>query len=72
MALSGVITMYQDITTGKCGIVDGQHRVAALLLLAKDGHWPLHEKNILVDVISTRSNDEIASLFAEINSAEPV
>ena len=70
--LSGVITMYQDASTGKSGIIDGQHRVAALVLLAKDGKWPLYKKNILVDVIQTRSSDEISALFAEINSAEPI
>lgn len=33
--LSGVITMFQDTVSGKIGIVDGQHRAGALLMLAQ-------------------------------------
>lgn len=79
--------------SGEIGIVDGQHRAAALMILAEKGHWDLDKRNILVEVFFTsrKSNSsgdgsvtenssagdtlddmEVARLFREINSAEPV
>jgi len=71
-SLPGVISMYCDKATGKYGIVDGQHRAGALLIMAQQGHWNEYERNILVDVFVTQSEKQISELFREINSAEPV
>ena len=71
-SLSGVITMFCDKSSGQSGIVDGQHRSGALMMLAQQGHWEGHEMNILIDVFETQNDDEITALFKEINSAEPV
>lgn len=70
--LPGVISMFHDKNTGKYGIVDGQHRAGALLIMAQSGHWNEFERNILVDVFPTESDKQISDLFREINSAEPV
>jgi len=72
VSLSGVITMFLDAETGASGIIDGQHRAAALVLLAQQGHWNEYSRNVLVDVFITKNDSEIADLFKEINSAEPV
>lgn len=71
-SLSGVITMFCDKLSGRSGIVDGQHRAGALMLLSQEGHWDGQEQNILIDVFETESDDQIVALFKEINSAEPV
>ena len=71
-SLSGVITMFSDSLTGQSGIVDGQHRAGALMMLSQQGHWDGLENNILIDVFETKSDEEIVALFKEINSAEPV
>lgn len=68
----GVITMFEDKKTGKSGIVDGQHRAAAYLILAQQGHINVSSRNIVIDVFSTSNDDEVSALFKEINSAEPV
>lgn len=70
--LPGVISMYHDISTNEVGIFDGQHRAAALVLLAKEGLWNEFDRNVTVDVFETRSDAEIKTLFTEINAAEPV
>lgn len=70
--LPGVISMYLDKVSGKFGIVDGQHRAGALLIMAQQGHWNEYERNILVDVFITESDKEVSDLFKDINSAEPV
>ena len=72
LRLPGVISMYYDSKAEKYGIVDGQHRVGALILLAQQGLWNDISRNIMIDVFHTNSEDEIISLFKEINSAEPV
>jgi hypothetical protein len=36
-SLSGTISFYKDENSGEIGIIDGQHRVGALLLLAQKG-----------------------------------
>ena len=71
-SLCGVITLFHNTSTGEVGIIDGQHRVGALLLLAEKGYWNESETNILVEVFPTDSEESIAKLFKEINSAEPV
>jgi hypothetical protein len=70
--IPGVITMYHNKLSGEVGIVDGQHRAGALLLLAQQGHWNEYARNIVVDVFTVDKEDDIAALFKEINSAEPV
>ena len=67
----GTITMFNDLQ-GKYGIIDGQHRAAAYLIMAQRGFIDQMERNIVVDVIETNSNEDISSIFKEINSAEPV
>lgn len=49
------------------GIVDGQHRLGALLLLAEEGLWDRSERNVVVEVFDTKDDKEIGELFAEIN-----
>lgn len=71
-SLSGVITMFSDKLSGQSGIVDGQHRAGALMMLSQQGYWDGLEKNILIDVFETENDEEIVALFKEINSAEPV
>ena len=71
-SLSGVITMFCDKASGQSGIVDGQHRAGALMLLSQGGHWDGLEQNILIDVFETENDEQVVALFKEINSAEPV
>ena len=68
----GVITLFEDKKSGRIGIVDGQHRAAAYLLLSQQGHVNGIERKVVVDVFSTESDEEITALFKEINSAEPI
>lgn len=49
------------------GIVDGQHRLGALLLLSEEGLWNRSERNVVVEVFDTKDEQEIEELFAEIN-----
>ena len=49
------------------GIVDGQHRVAALLLLAEKGRWDREKQNVVIEVFETRNEEEVGHLFSEIN-----
>jgi hypothetical protein len=71
-SLSGVITCFMERGTRRHGIVDGQHRAASLVLLAAEGHWDEMKRNVLVDVFDVDGEPQIASLFKEINSGEPV
>jgi hypothetical protein len=71
-SIPGVITMYLNKVTNEVGIVDGQHRVGALMLLAEQGHWNPYVRNITVDVFTVESDEDVSALFREINSAEPV
>lgn len=49
------------------GVVDGQHRLGALLLLSEEGLWDRSERNVVVEVFDTKDDKEIEELFAEIN-----
>jgi len=72
-SLPGTITCYRHLSTGSIGIFDGQHRVAALFLLAQKGLWSETDRNILVEVFDVEDEvSEVMRLFKEINSAEPV
>lgn len=71
-SLSGVITMFSDKLSGRSGIVDGQHRAGALMILSQEGYWEGLDQNILIDVFETESDEQVVALFKEINSAEPV
>ena len=68
----GVITLFEDKKSGRIGIVDGQHRAAAYLLLSQQGHVNGIDRKVVVDVFSTESDEEVAALFKEINSAEAI
>lgn len=46
--------------------------MGALSLLCAQGHWDAAAKNVLLEVFDVDGDDEVASLFTEINSAEPV
>lgn len=70
--LPGVITLYQNQTTKEIGIIDGQHRVGALMILAQRGYWNPNQKNVVVEVFSTNTEDDVSVLFRVINAAEPV
>lgn len=70
--MPGVLTMFQDIHSEQTGIIDGQHRAAALIILAQEGHWDPYARNVMVDVFPTTSEKEVMSLFTEINLGEPV
>lgn len=70
--LSGVITLYYNKKTYEMGIIDGQHRAGALLVLSEKGYWQEKEKNIMVEVFPVESEEDIINLFLEINSSEPV
>jgi hypothetical protein len=70
--LPGVISMYHDQRSDEVGIFDGQHRTAALVLLAKEGLWDERTRNVTVDVFEINTEIEIKTLFSEINAAEPV
>lgn len=72
ITMPGVITMYHDRNSGATGIIDGQHRAAALILLVQEGYWDPLVRNVMVEVFHTSSEGEIRDLFCEINSAEPV
>ncbi|CAN0006944.1 unnamed protein product, partial [Phaeothamnion confervicola] len=58
--------------TAEYGIVDGQHRIGALMIMSEEGAWDRASENVLVDVFSTTQEQDIADLFTEINKAEPV
>lgn len=68
----GVITMFEDKLSGRIGIVDGQHRAAAYLLLSQQGHIDGIERKVVVDVFVTENDEQVSALFKEINSAEPI
>jgi hypothetical protein len=71
--LPGVITFYRDRAKQlKTGIVDGQHRVGALMILSEQGLWDASASNVLVDVFDTDGEEHVARLFRDINLAEPV
>ncbi|CAM9872229.1 unnamed protein product [Scytosiphon promiscuus] len=54
------------------GIVDGQHRLDALLMLTEEGMWDPAERNVVVEVLDVADDRGIEEIFAEINSAEPI
>lgn len=46
--LPGIITFFHNQRQDRCGIIDGQHRAAALLLLAQAENWDVNVRDILV------------------------
>eukprot|EP00611_Tribonema_gayanum_P022208 TRINITY_DN4418_c0_g1_i1.p2 TRINITY_DN4418_c0_g1~~TRINITY_DN4418_c0_g1_i1.p2 ORF type:complete len:209 (+),score=89.01 TRINITY_DN4418_c0_g1_i1:673-1299(+) len=71
--MPGVITLYQDRSDPTdSAIVDGQHRVAALMIMSEAGAWDKAAHNVAVDVVPTSDEQEVCDLFTEINKAEPV
>jgi len=70
--IPGVITFFSNKSNGDCGIIDGQHRAAALILQATSENWKANNRNVLVDVFEIDSDKEIEILFKEINSGESV
>mmetsp|Transcript_4123 Transcript_4123/g.6889 ORF Transcript_4123/g.6889 Transcript_4123/m.6889 type:complete len:453 (-) Transcript_4123:84-1442(-) len=71
-SLSGSISFFLDKKTKEFGIIDGQHRAGALMILAQKGYWDEKARNILIEVFSTSSQVQVGALFREINAAEPV
>lgn len=53
------------------GIVDGQHRIGAIELLVKSGHWP-ETRPVLMEVHTTPDPLDAARLFKQINKMQPV
>jgi hypothetical protein len=70
--LPGIITLYEDVKTKEIAIIDGQHRAAAMMILAQRGYWNETENNILVEVFPVDQEEDIKLLFRIINAAEPV
>lgn len=76
--IPGIIALYRNKLTSEVGIFDGQHRVAALYILAQKNKWDMNDFNILIEVYdienaeSDASMEMVRQLFKEINSAEPV
>ena len=69
----GLVTVVQESGKDTVGaVVDGQHRLGAAWLLSKEGPLPDALQGILVDVRPSSSEEDVRSLFAEINLSEPV
>ncbi|CAM9671738.1 unnamed protein product, partial [Hapterophycus canaliculatus] len=49
------------------GIVDGQHRLGALLMLAEEGMWDPAERNVVVEVFDVSDDRGIEEIFEEVN-----
>ena len=43
-----------------------------VLILFILGYWSDSKRNVLVDVYETRGENDVASLFCDINASEPV
>ena len=73
LGMPGIIVLHED-TEGRLTILDGQHRVGAMAVLAEKGDAGIDLDNILVEVhsSSTKESDTSVELFTEINKAEPV
>ncbi|CAM9942143.1 unnamed protein product, partial [Ectocarpus sp. 12 AP-2014] len=54
------------------GVVDGQHRLRALKMLADAKMWDHSERNVVIEVFDAKDERDIEELYAEINRAEPV
>lgn len=74
LGLPGIICLVEDKETGDLSILDGQHRVGALTLLAeKEDSAGIDVEHILVELYcNSRSEQLPAELFSEINKAEPI
>jgi len=68
--LPGIITLYQK--DGQYKLLDGQHRLAALKILADTGIISKDTNFCLVEVFALEKESEARALFLEINSAMPV
>ncbi len=68
--LPGVVTFYRhkedDGNEVATGILDGQHRIGALMILSENGAWDASNHNILCDVFDTEGEDDIAALFRDM------
>lgn len=69
--LPGIITLYQ-LPEGQLKLLDGQHRLAALQILADTGIISKDTNFCLVEVFALEKESEARALFLEINSAMPV
>lgn len=69
--LPGIITLYQ-LPDGQYKLLDGQHRLAALKILADTGIINKDTNFCLVEVFALEKESEARALFLEINSAMPV
>ncbi|CAM9971271.1 unnamed protein product, partial [Ectocarpus sp. 13 AM-2016] len=52
------------------GVVDGQHRLRALKMLADAKMWNHSERNVVIEVFDTKDERDIEELYAEINRRE--
>ncbi len=68
--LPGVITFYRHKAGGgnevATGILDGQHRIGALMILSENGAWDASNHNIMCDVFDTDGENDIAALFRDM------
>lgn len=67
---SGVITVYE--MGEQRGLLDGQHRVGALRMLADSDVLMSAAHLILVEVFPVRRAEDVKRLFTEINTCQPV
>ncbi len=68
--LPGVITFYRYKDGGAnevaTGILDGQHRIGALMILSENGAWNASNANIMCDVFDTDGDNDVAALFRDM------
>lgn len=69
--LPGIITLYQ-LADKQYKLLDGQHRLAALKILADSGIISKDNNFCLLEVFTLEKESEARALFLEINSAMPV
>ena len=68
----GSISLVEDENSGNVAIIDGQHRLAAMVMMSNENRWNRSENNITVELFKTKTDGEVEALFKDINSAEPV
>eukprot|EP00960_Hanusia_phi_P012188 355685-Hanusia_phi.AAC.1 len=63
-----------DSSERECFIVDGQHRLAACMLLSskEKENAPVGADKVIVEVYPDMQDQNTTDLFVEINKAEPV
>lgn len=78
LGLPGVICLFEE-KSGQLSVLDGQHRIGMMKILAEKGTEGIDLEQILVEVYPAPtdsaeedSSEHATEIFAEINKAEPV